>query len=287
LISTPLNLFTPSPGLSVFYLHHLPNSLYRQKATVSGTIIEEIRASETGGEFWSGTSPKIMVDSTVFSLAWMIANLFLEEPPLALAEEMVQGRLDLPLPADSDSKLTEGAEALRTFARSQLGRDAEEVHRELRQEYAALFIGPRPRTVHPYESVYRDSLTVGGQTFRGLLMGESVDKVRAFWAEAGVQGIHPRNYPPDHFGLELGFVAYLGQQFLETGEERYLDLMRRFLEEHLLAWGPRFCTALYALDAARFYKPIAQLAHGLLETLAQRFEIGSTPPGCPFALKTE
>ena len=217
----------------------------------------------------------------------MIANLFLEEPPLALAEEMVQGRVDLPLPPDSGSKLTGGMEALRTFARSQRGRDVEEVHRELRQEYAALFIGPQPRTVHPYESVYRDSLTVGGQTFRELLMGESVDRVRAFWAEAGVQGVHPRNYPPDHFGLELGFVTYLGRAFLETGEERTLELARRFLREHLLAWGPRFCAELYALDAAHFYKPIAQLAHGLLEALAQQCEIGSTPPGCPFALKPD
>jgi TorA maturation chaperone TorD len=214
------------------------------------------------------------VDSTAFSLAWMIANLFLEEPPLALAEEMVQGRVNLPLPPDSDSKLTEGAEALRAFARSQRGRDVEEVHRELRQEYAALFIGPQPRTVHPYESVYRDSLTVGGQTFRELLMGESVDKVRAFWAEAGVQGIHPRHYPPDHFGLELGFVAYLGQQFLETDEDRCLDLIRRFLEEHLLAWGPQFCVDLHALDAARFYKPVTRLAEGLLETLAQQLDAG-------------
>jgi len=227
------------------------------------------------------------VDSTLVSLGWIIAALFLEEPPFALVEEIVQGNADLPVPPDSNSKLIEGVEALGTFARSQLGRDAEEVYRELRQEYAALFIGPRPRTVHPYESVYRDSLTVGGQTFRELLMGESVDKVRAFWAEAGVQHIGLYNYPPDHFGLELGFMAYLGRVFLETGEERYLDIARRFLEEHLLAWGPRFCTELYALDAARFYRPIAQLAHGLLETLAQRFEIGSTPPGCPFALKPD
>jgi TorA maturation chaperone TorD len=227
------------------------------------------------------------VEPTLVSLAWVIAALFLEEPPFALVEEMVQGNAELPLSSDSNDKLAEGVEALGTFARSQLGRDAEEVYRELRQEYAALFIGPRPRTVHPYESVYRDSLTVGGQTFRELLMGESVDKVRAFWAEVGVQGIHPRNYPPDHFGLELGFVAYLGQQFLETGEERYLDLMRRFLEEHLLVWGPKFCRELYALDTARFYKPVALLAHGLLETLAQQFEIGSTSPGCPFALKPD
>lgn len=227
------------------------------------------------------------MDPISVSLGWIIAALFLEEPPLALAEKMVQGNVDLPLPSDGNGKLVEGLEALQAFARAQLGRDTEEVHHELRQEYAALFIGPRPRTVHPYESVYRDSLTVGGQTFRGLLMGESVDRVRAFWAEAGVHSIHTANYPPDHFGLELGFVAYLGQQFLETGEEWHLDLMRRFLEEHLLAWGPRFCGELYALDEARFYKPVAQIAHGLLETLARRFKIGNPSPGCPFALRPD
>lgn len=230
---------------------------------------------------------KDKMDPTLVSLAWALAALFLEELPLALAEEMVRGNIDLPLPPDSNSKLLEGLEALQAFAQAQLGREVGEIYHELRQEYAALFIGPQPRTVHPYESVYRDSLTVGGQTFRELLMGESVDRVRDFWAEAGVQSIDPYNHPPDHFGLELGFVAYLGQQFLETGEERHLDLMRRFLEEHLLAWGPRFCTELYALDEARFYKPVAQMAHGLLQILARRLEIGSTLPGCHFALKPE
>lgn len=227
------------------------------------------------------------MDPTLVSLGWIIAALFLEEPPPTLAEEMVKGDVDLPVPPDSNGKLVEGLEAWRDFARTRLGRDAEEVLRQLRQEYAALFVGPRPRTVHPYESVYRDSLTVGGQTFRGLLMGESVDKVRAFWAEVGVQHIGPYNYPPDHFGLELGFVAYLGQEFLETGEERYLDIARRFLDEHLLAWGPKFCTELYALDIACFYKPVAQMADGLLVTLAQQLRAGSRVVECPFALKSK
>ncbi len=214
------------------------------------------------------------MDPTLVSLEWMVAALFLEEPPLALATEMVQGELDLPAPPGSNGKLVHGLEALRAFARAQRGRDAADLHGELRREFAALFVGPQPRTVHPYESVYRDRLTVGGQTFQGLLMGESVDQVRAFWAESGVQSIHACNYPPDHFGLELGFMAYLGRVFLETGEEQYLDIARRFLQEHLLAWGPRFCTELYALDAARFYKPVARLADGLLTTLAQQLDAG-------------
>lgn len=212
------------------------------------------------------------MEPTVVAWLWTLAALFLEEPPLALAKDLVQGDLKLPQLPGNGGRLAEGLAALRAFARAQAGRSAEQVHHALRQEYAALFIGPRPRTVHPYESVYRDSLTVGGQTFRGLLMGESVGRVRAFWALAGVQSIHPANYPPDHFGLELGFMAYLGQQSLETGEARYLDLARRFLQEHLLAWGPQFCAELHALDAARFYKPVARLADGLLADLAQQWD---------------
>ncbi|MGQ9733389.1 MAG: TorD/DmsD family molecular chaperone [Candidatus Zipacnadales bacterium] len=216
------------------------------------------------------------MEPTLVSLAWIVAVLFLEEPPLALAVEMVQGELDLPSPSGSNGNLIQGLEVLRAFARAQWGRDAADLHGELRQEFAALFIGPQPRAVHPYESVYHDGLTVDGRALRGLLMGESVDKVRAFWAEAGVQSIHPCNYPPDHFGLELGFVAYLGQQFRESEDERYLDLARRFLREHLLAWGPRFCAELYALEAARFYKPVARLADGLIKTLAQQLDVGES-----------
>ncbi|TKJ30894.1 MAG: hypothetical protein CEE40_03380 [Chloroflexi bacterium B3_Chlor] len=214
------------------------------------------------------------MDPTLVSLVSVVAALFLEEPPLVLAEGMVRGQLDLPVPPSADGKLTEALDALRSFARARLGGDAGQLHRQLRQEFAGLFVGPQPRTVHPYESFYRDSLTVGAETFQGLLMGESVDKVRAFWAEAGVHCINPYNYPPDHIGLELAFVAYMGRGYLDTGEERYLELTRRFLEEHLLTWVPEFCAELYAVDTARFYKPVAQLAEGLLAILAERLDVG-------------
>ena len=217
------------------------------------------------------------------ALLWILASLFLEEPPFALAEQLAQGAVSVPSPPDDDGELAAGLEALTSFARLQVGRDAGQVHTELRQEYAALFIGPRPRVVHPYESVYRDSLHVGGRTFQGLLMGESVDQVRAFWTEAGIQCINPHNYPPDHVGLELGFVAYMAQELLASGDERYLVLARRFLQEHLLAWIPRFCTELYALDTARFYKPVSQLTQGLIGTLAKRMgvAISHLPGGRP------
>lgn len=215
------------------------------------------------------------MDPTLVSLVWVVAALFLEEPPLVLAEGMVRGQLDLPVPPGADGKLAEALDALRSFARARLGGDAGQLHRQLRQEFAGLFVGPLPRTVHPYESFYRDSLTVGGETFQGLLMGESVDKVRAFWGEAGVYCINPYNYPPDHIGLELAFVAYMGRGYLDIGEERYLELTRRFLEEHVLTWVPEFCAELYAVDTARFYKPVAQLAEGLLAILAERLDVGN------------
>lgn len=208
----------------------------------------------------------------LFSLVWLVATLFLEEPPVSLAEQAVQGDFGLSAPLGSNRKLIQGLDALQEFARAQAGRDASDLHDELRREFAALFIGPHPRAVHPYESVYRDRLTVSGQTWQGLLMGESVDRVRAFWREAGVQSIHPCNYSPDHFGLELGFVAYLGRVFLETGQDHTLDMIGRFLHEHVLAWGPQFCADLQAMDTARFYKPVAQLADGLMATLAQQFK---------------
>jgi len=217
------------------------------------------------------------MDPTLVSLVWIVAALFLEEPPLVLAEGMVRGQWNLPVPPDANGKFAAALDALRSFARSRLGSDAGQLHRQLRQEFAALFVGPLPRTVHPYESCYRDSLTVGDQTFRRLLMGESVDKVRSFWAEAGLQCIDPHNYPPDHVGLELGFLARVGQEFLETGEKRHLGLARRFLEEHLLTWVPEFCAELYANETARFYKPVAQLADALLAILADRLDAGN---GC-------
>ncbi len=200
----------------------------------------------------------------VVALYGFLGRLFLEEPSRKLVRAMVEGKLKLPYPKDATDELERAIREWNEFMDKYRGKDLEITYQELAAEYAFLFIGPRPRNVHPYESVYRDTLTIGGQTFKNLLMGESVDKVHTFWLEAGVRSVHSRNYPPDHVGLELSFMAYVGQKYLENGSNTYLTIARKFLKEHLLHWVPQFCNDLMNVLEAHFYKIVAQLTKALL-----------------------
>lgn len=217
----------------------------------------------------------VEVFESLFSLGWTVSNLFLEEPPIELAEQITKENPFLLAPLGISNEIDHGLNSLQEFSRDQFGRTPSDVHADLRQEFAALFLGPKPRSVHPYESVYRDKHTIAGKDWGGLLMGKSVEHVRSFWREAGVQSIHPLNHSPDHFGLELGFVSYLGLKFLENGDNQNLEILQRFLREHLLTWGPQFCADLISIDQSWFYKPIAQLASGFQSTLSQFFTNGN------------
>ncbi len=122
---------------------------------------------------------------------------------------------------------------------------------ELREEYTRLFINtPLGVPAPPFASVYK-----GG----GLLCQKPMEEAMAFYRRAGV-GPASENEPADYLPLELAFVAYL----LTEGKT---ELLREFLNKHLLSWFPLFREALLKAQPHQFFVALVSLTEALLSKL--------------------
>ena len=146
--------------------------------------------------------------------------------------------------------------------------DEERLLLDLQIEHTYLFITARPHVpAPPYESAYHG---------RGYLMGEPVSQVLAAYREAGLAMHKDYDALPDHFSAELEFLSYLIQQELEAVQAgdtasaaSWLERQNRFLEEHLLQWGPRFLAKVTAGARKPFYRLMADLAGMVLQPEGQ------------------
>jgi TorA maturation chaperone TorD len=108
-------------------------------------------------------------------------------------------------------------------------------------------------------------------------MGEPVSQVLAAYREAGLAMHKDYDALPDHFSAELEFLSYLIQQELDAVQAgdmasaaSWLERQNRFLEEHLLQWGPRFLAKVTAGARKPFYRLMADLAGMVLQPEGQR-----------------
>lgn len=150
-------------------------------------------------------------------------------------------------------------EALRR-AREQLsGASAEEILRQLRIGYTRLFVTAYPRVpAPPYESVYVDE---------GGVWGKSTAAVLRKYGEYGVTLQSSVREPPDHFGAELEFMAYLLALSSDpkAAEGRLADEPRAFFQQHLGRWYRPFLGRVLEHGGDGFYGYIAAAALAFLE----------------------
>ena len=143
--------------------------------------------------------------------------------------------------------------------------DGERLLLDLQIEHTHLFITARPHVpAPPYESAYRDG---------GLLMGESVSQVLEAYRRAGLAMHRDYDALPDHVAAELEFVSYLVQKEAEVldlsdqaGVATWQDSQRRFLEAHLLRWGPALLDRIVTAARLPFYHLLATLAGAFFST---------------------
>jgi TorA maturation chaperone TorD len=121
----------------------------------------------------------------------------------------------------------------------------------LRAAYTRLIYDTELPFVPPYESVYGNERHVMGKP-----AGAVADDYRA--AGLGIEGAEM----PDHIALECEFVSLLAGREAEAWETGRREEARqwgattgRFLRDHVLSWGGKFC--------ADFYRAAAKLGAGL------------------------
>ncbi len=133
------------------------------------------------------------------------------------------------------------------------GRPVEAAYRELRHDYAELFLNAGRNPAFPYESCY--------QAREPLVMQESLAAVRKAYREAGVG--KRENYADldDHIAVELEFMRYLAEKAAK-GEGR--DSQFDFLRNHLMGWCVDFCAVLTGATTSDFYRGLAEMTMSFL-----------------------
>ncbi len=154
-----------------------------------------------------------------------------------------------------------GAQRIRSALQSDAS--AEAVARKLAVAFTMLFDGVGgQRTVSPYESAH---VSESGRLFQApvgdmdLLLRQADMSIDAMVGE-----------PSDHLSIELALLARL----MRSGNSP--RTLAALLDDHLLAWVPRFADRCRAADRTGFYAGAASLLMGFLATRRAAFRDGNS-----------
>ena len=132
------------------------------------------------------------------------------------------------------------------------------------EEYAALFVGPRPPLAPLYESVY-----IGAES---RLCTEETEKVRRFYRRFGFEVTRRKNIPDDHIAFELEFLSRLCEReadAIEVGNameaRRVCDGELEFIVEHLGRWIGAFVERVDSSAHAAYYSAWARFVQDVVE----------------------
>jgi len=154
------------------------------------------------------------------------------------------------------------------FLESLAGEDAR-VAEELAVGYCATFVRPGGTPLFPHESSQRE----------GAVLGEAACQVESFYRQVQLALPPESSEFPDHVSVEFEFMAQLAgqeaqalaaQDTARVSETR--ELQRRFLNEHIRIWVPRFATALEKHAAHLFYRTLGTLTHLFVKREVALFE---------------
>ena len=128
-------------------------------------------------------------------------------------------------------------------------------------EYTSLFIVPCDHSVSPYESFYRDTLTVDASAadspyfqpapmpcgMKGFICGTSTVAVLKYYRENGFEMESAFHDLPDHVACELEFLGRLYQA-------QDVEVAQKFFEEHFGRWIFTFLNGLEKQNHSIFYQ---------------------------------
>lgn len=157
--------------------------------------------------------------------------------------------------ADVLSRL--GYDATQNFAG-----DLDAVIERLREEYTRLFIGPGPHVSLYASAHYPDE---------GQLWGDSTMRVKRFIEATGLSFNDNWDSIPDHIAIELELMRKLCEREAEAWLASNIsdaclavNLEKRFLEDHLSEWIPRFLEKVLAAEPNSFYRKMCELTKGFV-----------------------
>lgn len=137
-------------------------------------------------------------------------------------------------------------------------KDGETVLHELRREHTRLFFG-NPPLIENTEGTWRKRAE--GKRGYDLMVNSYSLEVQAFMRSCGAVEAAGRNDCIDYPEVECEFAAMLAEQpqsLLDLGKDP-LDLLQRFMDEHMGKWVPGFCSEVSAAAHVPYYQALTDL----------------------------
>ncbi len=186
-----------------------------------------------------------------------LAPFFLQDPKTGNARAAFEAVVALDVDeAAHEWPFVDDEEAARDLRLMQDGLEKGVDDEDLMWEYRRLFIGPAPKPVPPWGSVYMDRECV--------VFGASTLALRAWMRECSIARTTDDKTPEDHIGLMLALMAWIARN-----QPQNLD---DYLRLHLLTWSDHFLEQLSDAAEHPFYKGLSRLTAASLEGL--RSELG-------------
>jgi TorA maturation chaperone TorD len=208
------------------------------------------------------------------SFGWRALALAFDEMTEQWVEALVSGAViaalsEVQRSLGSDKvRFARGLAVMKKFVTQQQDRDPHEILRDLKVEYARLFVGPGAVPAPPCESAYRNrSPSCDISAAQGLWAAS----VEADYRRRGLSLFPCHRDLPDHVSTELVFMYFLSRQEGEAWEEGQIETakeLRRaqlgFLKEHLGGWLPEFCWRVQNATRSNLYWALAHILREFL-----------------------
>lgn len=188
-----------------------------------------------------------------------LASLYLYE----LTDEQIEAFARLACAGDG-SAIDAGLAAMKEYLRHRHGG----TRQELAVDYARVFLGAGNYDrilAPPYESVFTSE--------ERLLMQEARDGAVTYYRRGGLDLPADNTTPEDHLGFELQFAAALidrASEAIDAGDGEALkdavQLHRGFFTYHQQNWLPAFCDAVDQFAETGFYRGLAAVTRGYVES---------------------
>jgi TorA maturation chaperone TorD len=196
----------------------------------------------------NSTSPIADEDRARAEFYALLGRLLIAAPNDALLSSIAN------LSGDDSTELGAALNALAAAARRM---DA----RRIADEYQDVFIGVARGEVMPYASYY----------LTGSLQGKPLAALRGDMAKLGIARAETTAEPEDHIGSLCEMMAGLITGAFDRAED--LATQRRFFEQHMATWAPRFFADLEAAKSATFYMPVGKLGRAFMDIEMQAFAL--------------
>ncbi len=159
-------------------------------------------------------------------------------------------------PAETETELSAALRSLKAAAQG--GRTE-----AITQEYFDLFIGVGESELIPYGSYY----------LTGFLHEKPLARLRGDMAELGIARNEGVAESEDHIAALCDMMA--GLITGAFGEPADLATQRRFFDDHIGCWAPRFFENLEAAPSAAFYMPVGTLGRLFMSIESQAFAMAA------------